>query len=166
MRMWLRWTVGAVVAVFAGMVAFSVLASKNPATTERLTVPVSDRPGILFYRLPPDLDLPVTGWGPPTALVLTYDGTSWRAFSNRTAPFGCMLRPGNEPNTILEPCHGATWDPTGRLIAGPPRGIYAYPVRSAGSGRQEVDLSQPRLVEAWPPGFALPSRLMSLTGSP
>lgn len=141
-RMWQILTALAV-AGFAGMMAVSVLAS--PPKRPTIAVDTATAGPVSVSRLPGAITLP---WPRPTAVLVTFDGEKWHAFSNRSTHRGCVVEPTPDKKALVDVCYGSVWNLKGQPIAGPaPRGLDWYEFTQFPDGWLEVDLSRQYLGE-------------------
>lgn len=143
------WAALALVPLLLGMAAVSVLAVPTDRSVERYPVTIEASAAITVHRLAYEMNVPASDRWRPSAVIITNDGKQIRAFSNRSHPFGCSVVE-RAWNRLGEPCHGTIWDLSGTVVAGPPRYLYAYPVRAMAEGRVEVDLARPSVVMPGP----------------
>ena len=130
-------TAGALSGVAAAACA-TVAAVPMPVEAGLLRVPLRNHPGLqgpggFLKVLPQGSQMPV--------YVLADGAGGWAALSPVCTHLGCVVEV--EGAALVCPCHGSTYDRSGRVLRGPAeRGLARYPVREEADGTLLIDLGQ------------------------
>jgi Rieske Fe-S protein len=133
---------GLLLATLAGTVATSVLAA--PPGPTRMAVNTRGLPAVTMHQIPtPICDAMPGTWNKPNMILLARDGSTWRAFSNRSTHRGEPVIWREDLGRFYDIYSAAMWDTAGRPVAGPaPRGLDTYQVTRDGD-YVIIDLSKP-----------------------
>lgn len=99
--------------VFLGFINVVVRYLIPPARAKKM-----EKLAIDIAQVPRGSSLKINFGDEPVILINLKEGI--RAFSAVCTHLGCIVKWNNEKNVFVCPCHGGIFDPSGRVIAGPP----------------------------------------------